>query len=389
MSSLILLVSALLAQDEALAGRLKRDGWKAVEELGTQPKLKPELQKLAEDGSDDLKWWAGATLAEIDARDKGADYVGSRRVTLEARERKAHEILSELLAPDRLQLTGDLKPAEKPVSVTFRDTPVFQALDDVCREAGCALRRKTDGMIEVRPAGGVTERPNTYAGPMSVAVTEFTLKSTADFRSEPQALLRIGITIRMDPRFWLLRRNCTWSFVSALDDTGAALAVTDPGGWGGSGVDQPFAYSMHPGVAPPGKKAKKIAVLRGIATVRICRSPQELVFTDLLTAPDQVREAGGIKITLRKVAFQDGEYEALLDYEPKDAPAAPALDDLLLEDAKGFRFPHGSGSSGNGSVFGIFRPTVPGKEPVRLRVDVPVGVHERKIYFELRDIPLP
>ncbi|MBI3855431.1 MAG: hypothetical protein HY293_07045, partial [Planctomycetes bacterium] len=201
MAAWVLLAAAFLLQDASPGDRLKREGWKAVEELGAQAALKPELEKLAAGDDAELRWWAGAALAEIEARAKGAAaYIDVRRVTLEAKEKKASEILADLLAVENLRLTGDLTPAEKAVSVAFKGTPFFEAVDGVCREAGCVLRRRTDGDFEVKIDDGRTIRPNTYAGPTSVAVRSLTFRSQADFRGDPAHRLDLGLSFRMDPR---------------------------------------------------------------------------------------------------------------------------------------------------------------------------------------------
>lgn len=385
---LLLLVPALAAQEADLAERLRQGGWAAVAELAGQPERKPDLEALAENGDEELRWWAGAALAEMDARRTGAPDEGARRVTLEARERPAHEILSELLAPDQLRLAGDLKAAEKPVTVQVRDLPVFQALEEVCRAADCTLHRKPDGTLEVRAGPGKTGRPTLYAGPLAVTVTRRTFLSIAEFREPPRHELELGLDVRTDPRIWIRTRNVEWTFVSAKDDTGKVLAVLPLNGWSSSSGEQPASFSLRPTVSAPASAAKSIASLRGIATLQISNAREELVFDDVLSSAGQTRQAGGLKITLRSFDFQDRKYTALLDYDPKDFPGAPELDSLFLLDAKGRPFLTRGGASGNGGVLAQFDGSQPGREPARLRMEVLTGLHPRKVYFELRDIPL-
>jgi hypothetical protein len=384
---LFLLGAALPAQQAGVADQLLKDGWKAVEELGRQPKLKPELEKLAESDDEELRWWAGATLSEIDARAHGTADVEARRVTLEAKERPAHEILSELLAPDQFHLVGDLKAAEKPISVRFQEVPILQALDDVCREADCALIRRSGAALEVRVAGP-TERPNAYAGPTALTVLGRTYLTTAEFRDPPQHKLQLELVVRMDPRVWVSYRRTEWRLVSAKDDTGKALGVDELNGWGASLNEQPYSFTIRPTVSTPTGAAKSLRSLRGIASVHICKTPGDAVFDNVRSAAGQTRQVGAIKITLRSFEFEDRKYSAILDYEPKDSPDAPELDDLELQDAKGARIHYRGGSSGNGSIVCWFDGSHPEREPTKLRVQVLNGLHVRKVYYELRDVPI-
>ncbi len=379
----------LAAQDSALAERLKRDGRKAVEELSTTPSAKPDLEKLVGGDDAELKWWAGAALAEIDAREKaGPDFVDPRRITLEAKERPAHEVLGGILAGEKFRLAGDLGPARKEVNVAFQGTPFLAAVDEVCRQAGCTLRRRPDGSFEVKADPLPFGAPIAYASPQAYVVTGITHRSTAVFRGDPVHRLEIGLAVRTDPRAWIRPQACDWEFVSAVDDTGATLEVESGSSRGWSGDQQPPTITLQASVAMPGKTATKIARLRAIARITLCRSPWELVWDDVLKAEGQMREAGPIQITLRRMTFEDRKYTAFLDYVPKNAPGAPDTNDIVLENAEGHRFSSGSSASGEGSLFLEFQPWGRPTPPARLRLTALPGLHERRVYVELRDIPI-
>ncbi|HEV3027830.1 MAG TPA: hypothetical protein VG457_09675, partial [Planctomycetota bacterium] len=378
-----------LAQDPELAGRLKREGWKAVEDLATKPAARTDLEKLAGGEDRELQWWAGAALSEIEAREKGgAAWIGVLPVTLQAKEKKAHEILSELFALEKLRLEGRLALAEKAVSVSFQGVPFFQAVDEVCLEAGCRLRRRTDGAFELMPDDGQFRRPDAYAGPLAFTVGSVTFRSTADFRKDPQQRLELGLSVRVDPRAWIRPAEARWEFVSATDDTGAALEIRNSGGFGFSG-QQPYSLSLKAWLSPPGKAVRKIASVRGTVRFPLCRDLHELVFSDVANAPDQTREVGGMQITLKPLQVEDRTCSVHLEVSPKEAPGAPGVSDLVLEDSGGRKFLSSGGSSGNGFILKMFRMNENMKAPERLQVTVMPDLHVRKLYFELKDIPLP
>lgn len=386
----VMLAAILLAQDAALAERLKRDGWKAVEELAAQPKLKPDLEKLA--GSDDaeLKWWAGAALAEIDARACGIADFENRRVTLEAKERPAHEVLAQLLAPDGLRLTGP--QASAPITVSFKSAPVLAALDEVCRQAGCALRRKPNDEIEAQPdRSNEIGRPIQYAGPQAFLVGDVTHRTVTDFAGEPRQDLHLRLTVRGDPRAWMPVEPCGWKIVSAVDDTGRSLSVESDGGsksW--SGGVQPPSISLSLEFSAPAREARRIARLRGIATLALSRKPEEIVFTDVLK-DDQTREVRGIKVTLKKVTLEDREYRVRLEAAGKGAPSPRfMLRQARLEDAGGGGFFEGGGVSAEGEslLLKSFRAWDKDRVPVRVRVTLLPDAYGRTVYFEIKDIPI-
>jgi hypothetical protein len=258
----------------------------------------------------------------------------------------------------------------------------------VCRQAGCALRRRPDGGFDVKADRLRFEPPIAYAGPQAYVVTGVTHRSTTKFRGDPVHRLEIGLAVRTDPRAWIRPRTCDWEFVSAVDDTGASLEVASGGSRGWSGDHQPPTITLQASIAMPGKAATKIVRLRAIARVALCRSPWELVWDDVLKAEGQMREAGPIQITLRRMTFEDRRYRAFLDYVPKNAPGAPDMNDIVLEDAEGHRFSSGSGGSGEGNLFMEFQPWGRPMTPARLRLTALPGLHERRVYVELRDIPI-
>ena len=379
-----------LAQDAALAERLKRDGWKAVEELAAKPAAKADLEKLATGDDEELKWWAGAALAEIDARERGgAAFLALRPVTLEAKERPAHEVLNALLAPDDLRLTGDLSPAATAVTVSFKATPFLQAVDEVCRQARCALRRKPNGDLEAKVDDEEEiGRPIAYPGAHAILLSGVTHRTVMDFSGGPNRTFHLNLTSRGDPRAWIRVEPSEWTIVSAVDDAGAPMKPGGGNGKGWSGNNQPPSVYWNESFPAPARTVKRIARLRGIATLTIARKPVEMVFTDVLKEVDQVREAGKIRVTLKPVGFIDRQYTVKLEISPKGALGRPTLDDLELEDSEGRGFSDGSGSEGEDGIFRFFSPFGKAQTPARVRVTVLPDCHVRKIYFELKDVPI-
>src|ERR1041384_5387945 len=158
-----------LAQSGDLASTLKASEWKAVDELGAKPELKSKLAALAEGKDAEAAWWAGAALAELEARESaGKAWAPPVRITMKANEASVGELLRELVS--RAKGRGlDVAEGDHPVTVAFRETPYLQALDEICRQAGLVLARGAGGKLQA-VVGEPPHGPRFYHAGFAVSV---------------------------------------------------------------------------------------------------------------------------------------------------------------------------------------------------------------------------
>jgi hypothetical protein len=211
-------------------------------------------------------------------------------------------------------------------------------------------------------------------------------RTRADFSAEPSRTCEVSFLVAADPRAGWRIRECRWDFKSAVDDHGRLLEIEDTPGRGWMGRDH-FRTSVSLTLRSLPSDARRLARLRGVATLSVWRTPQVLGFADVLNVRDQVRQAGPFTVTFGQVLRQDRQWSATLRYTPKDRPGGPTAEEVELEDAEGNAFRHGGGSWGGGHLTRFFSPEA-NRMPARLRLTVYPDVHLRRVYFELKDIPL-
>lgn len=388
------LVLACSFQDGALGDRLRKGGWAAVDELGARPEHQAGLEALDSGKDPELAWWAGAALADLDARTKAGDaWTPPLRVTLSGRDRNGGEVLRDILA-----LGGrkglDLPEGDRPVTVAFQETPFLEALDEVLRQSNLILVRGAGGRLQA-VQGDLPAGPRFYHAGYAATVLSLVRRTDATFKGDPVSTMNLQLFLRGDPGFRILGTEAECLLVQAEDDTGRSLLrereeAAKPSVRFRGPAEGGAVAMLVLGVPAPG--ARKIAVIRGTSTLTLARKSVEIVFEDLAKKPSQDRESGPIKAQLRKLERTGEEVRLEVELTGPEGTRWPDTDGLLLEDADGRLF-HRWGSSMNSTgTSSVFRMTYRDREGLgsfeRLRVSVVTETCPRKVCFELKDLVL-
>lgn len=388
------LLLALLApsQDPEPGANLIRRGWAAVDELGAKPALKPRLVEMAASSDPELAWWAGAALADLEAREKaGEAWTEPLRVTLEARERGAAEVLRDLLALSRPSPPAiDLIEEDRPLTVTFRDAPYFQALDEVCSQAGVTLTPGPGGRLQVMRADPL-RGPRQYRAGFAVSPVQLLRRTDVTFKEDPESQLNLQLLLRADPRMRILDSDGDCVLLRAEDDTGRSLlkpgakpAVRIRAGEGTANVQ------LILGVQDP--RARRIELLRGTISLTLARKTGEIVFGDLAKGAPQERESSGVKAALKKIERTNDEIRAEVELSAKERVPWPDTENLTLEDAEGRPFQRWGSSMSASSTGASYRLTFRDRDGLgearKVRISVVTETYPRRVYFELKGIVL-
>jgi hypothetical protein len=390
MFQLHFLLLLALAQDADPAANLLKGGWTAVDELGAKPEMKGKLAELASGKDPELAWWAGAALAELEAREKAGDaWTPPLRVTLSAKERNAGEVLRELLVLARGRPV-DAPEEDPPVTVAFKETPYLEALDEVCRQGGFILARGAGGRLQLLKGEGL-HGPRLYRAGFAASIVQLVRRTEVNFREEPTSQLNLQLSLRADPRQRVLDAEPEFVLARAEDDTGRSLLK--------EGSKPTLRVRAGEGLAlaqvvleVPAPGARKIAVLRGTFTLAVAKKTEEIVFENVSKTPAQERESGGVKAVLKKAERTGDEVRVEVELSAKEKVPWPDTENLTLEDAEGRPFQRW-GSSMNGSASGAsYRLTFRDREGLgaidKLRVSVVTESYPRRVFFELRDVVL-
>lgn len=387
-----LLVLLCCLQDPDLPARLTSGGWAAVEQAAKEPARKEQLQALAKSPDPELRWWAGAALAELEARERaGSHYLEPLRVTLEVKDQLAEQVLRDLLAKVNLRL-GRSSATPSAVTASFKDTPLLVAIDEVCRQAGVSLYSRAGGEVQVT-RGSPPTAASFHTGHLSGWVTGLIRTTEVDFEREPATRLTLTACLRLDPRLRTVRGDPQWTLVSAVDDTGKSLLLAEKGGpprylhWQSGRLDR--GSTLQTELALPAPGAKAIARLRGTASVTLALKTEEVAFEKVLSGEAQTRELGGIRATLRKCERTAEGYAVELELAGlKEGTRGPTFEEIVLEDSAGKPLARGGGSSGGTSTKLQFRDRAGAGPAERLRFPLATRMYSRQLYFEIKDVPL-
>ena len=142
----------------------------------------------------------------------------------------------------------------------------------------------------------------------------------------------------------------------------------------------------------PDGKAMKIALLRGTASVTLRSREEEIIIDKVLSGEPQTKEAGGIKAVLRKCDRQGEQYSVELELSTDKKPLEwlwPESEQIRLEDAEGGGLTYVPKGMRNGTVYTLNYTGRPGGGAAeKLRFTVVTGTYSRKVYFEMKDIPI-
>jgi len=387
MSGAVFFLVLVQAADPA-ADLLKRE-WAAVEEMARRPDLKSALQGLARSKDADLAWWAGAALAELEAREQaGKAWREPLRVTFTAKERGASEVFREILGFARPSPPPvDVIEEDRPVTVAFKETPYFQALDEVSLQAGVVLARGAGGrrqMVRADPSHG----PRQYRSSFAVSTVQLARKTDVTFREDPDSQLHLQLLLRVDPTVRMVDTEGECVIVLARDDTGHSLLKegSTPGVRIRSGEGE-AALQLVLGLPPP--EARRISLLRGTVSITLARKTEEIEFGNLGKAPEQVRESGGVKAVLKSIERSGDEIRVEIELSAKERLPWPDADNILLDDGEGRPFQRAGSSMSSSASGATYRLTFRDRDGVgearRLQVSVVSETYPRKVFFELRD----
>ncbi len=156
------------------------------------------LREAAESDSLERSTRAQNILAQIGVRaESRRAHADATLVTFQAESRPLSEVAAKLASearyPVRVSAGGS---GDRPVSVTWRDTPFFEALDQLARAAGLGVNRDPrDNTFILEPA--VEKPPPTaYAGPVRVSLTMMSV--TRQIRFGGQAFVSATLQLRVD-----------------------------------------------------------------------------------------------------------------------------------------------------------------------------------------------
>jgi len=267
--------------------------------------------------------------------------------------------------------------------------------------------------------GKFWKTPQAIAGPLLIAATDVSRSSTVELgrtKHEHQRDLMVNFAAYAEPGIRLLAVSPEIKLLQAVDDKGNSLLPTghapsvDEGDAEGYGGESGAIYlsNMSINLSCPENRGRKIASLKGKASMRIQTASQRLEFEDVLKVHNVTKSAGAFPVLMKSVKKVDIEY--LLSISLKRENRSPEgwknlrqsifNGQMVLLDTKGRIVAGRATENGGNYTTNKIDATLrfvrePGLsdagagEPYKLVWDAPTAAKDLSVEFELKDIPIP
>jgi hypothetical protein len=364
--------------------------------------------------SDDMSQETATRLARIRAEVQtrlAAAALEQTRVTLEVTDAPLDEVLAEIekqTGNHVIDYRGELsdEPAAKKVTLKVDDAPFWEAMDLLLDATGMApYPYAADGALGLvdRTEGSPTraDRGAVYTGPFRVEATN--AAALRDLRSSAESSLDLELEISWEPRLHPVAMSHAAADLAAKTDAGADAPASAEGDL--FNVEVPADYQQLEaslGMELPAREAKSLASVKGRLMALVPGRIAELKFKDLATAADVSQDAGGVTVTLNRVARNQSLWEfrmrirvASVD-DNADASRGWVFQNITyLEDAQGERIDHAGyettmqNEQETGMAYFFELPEGADIGDYTWVYRTPAAIVCLPVEYELRDIPLP
>lgn len=391
------------ADPEALAGDLNHPDIGVREEatrrlVALGDAAVPVLRRLLEAPDAEARQRAEHALAQIDLEARIRRVCPTRPpLTLRLDGVPLEEALAEIGRRTGVRFSAEGLAPGRRVTLALERAPLLEALDRLCRGLGDA-QWSFDGpdRVNLSPIPFV-DRPSCYSGAFKISMGRLDLYRTSTFR-DSQGLVSFHLEAQAEPGARTLGPPA-FALEEVADDRGRALTpeaplcVTGPAvaaaaaNGAGSPDARAFTYAgLHPA-------ARALARVRGTVTFSFALSSETVTLESL--AKDSVREIGDFVIQVNEVHSGSVQLTLLRKGGPFKAEHAIDPSSIVVVDTEGVEYRplpadlQRYSAFRNGGSFFIHFDRSWYKQAQALTFTLIRDVHEKKVPFEFRDVPLP
>lgn len=361
----ILAAGCLMGLQDSPSDALRR-GWTGVRGLIEQGEaVRPTLTALAEDRDPDVSFYARAALAELDGLGCPGASVPVR--TKAIRGVSSVDALRELFKAAGMKFSGDLPDR----ALTIPDgLPLLEALEEASRALDVEFYLAAGGW-KVTP--GYLHAPRFAFGRFRIRFDQIQREARNSFERPISGSCRLRARLSGDGAARLVSVSDV-RVLEAKDDRGVDL-VRKPG----LGTYQflPEGHTLFVELSPPAPTARVVARLRLVVTASL-EKKRDAIWLDLRN-PEGT--AAGRKIRLKAIERDAEGWRVDLDA----VPAPEAADGFALVNEKGTAFE----LIRTRSTALIFRADEKAGRPVRFGMRAVTETFSRRVFLELKDLPLP
>ncbi len=357
-----------------------------------------EIRRRAASAQGEFRIRLEGLVREIERRARAEAAQGTpSRVSLKADRRPLRDAVEEIRRQSPLAIEIEEAAGDDPVTLEFRELPVFEALDRLCRAHGKVVLRlpwhvkdRAGGRSPVRLLRGTDAETRRHVdGAVVVDLREVRRLDASDFQGKTERDLELVFQAAWEPS--LRPTAVRFSVTSIEDERGGSPGVKPRGSLEGEwdralNLHYPFHLATIP---PPG--ADSFRKVSGLLELRFPSDVFEARIENPVGRSGVRAEGGEASFTLKSFALDQGVYRVSLE---SDGPPGGLDGGLRFEarDTRGRPLGRlGLRASGRGpaDVTLSFRPPE-GAEVAELRAillkeDPPVV---RRIPWTFRDVPV-
>lgn len=374
---------------------------RALREIGEPARA--ALQQAASAPDLELRLRATALVDEL----RQADLWQPTRVNLAAQNVPTSQVLQQIARDtgNAITFNGPLGPLrDVPITVAFKDTPFWQAIDEVCRQSGNQLRpvfdRTARGLFISE--GPASHSPVAYAGPLRVSVASIRRSFVEDFEFERRTSrlnqdLQLTLQLVWEDRLRLVAYSYQLQNVQVLTNTGETLTATTRYGrnWGSvlASVRQ-VAFSLA--LSPPSSDPEKLDELSFSLRLAAVGNTRTLTLDPLVEAATASQDSWDV--TVERINHARSGWDIALVVNSPAPPAdrqrlGPYESRFQAYDAVGraLRLDNQANQFAGASLRYIVRFSAAAGQgpPAKLVMTYPLMRTTRDIEVRFRDVPLP
>lgn len=349
----------------------------------------PKLQELEKGAPAEVQSRIQAILKEIDRRERMEGYISPPTlVTLEA-EGKLSAILERMTKDARTQVTANGDAAEETVQVSFRGTPLLQAIDELCRAHGglSYTVNAWDGKTTVQiQKSKYVSNPRAFSDQFVVWLDTVTLTVENDLRGSEVAsgsiLLRCAWEAGNRPVRARLRLQ------ELADEQGRSHLdlVTNRDIDYGSGY-APTQFDLRLNGVPP-SDVKKFSKVKGVLEISFPTDVDELRFEDPASKVGTTLAGRAMDVSLLGFTVSESQVQLKLKTRSNREHSRPEVK-LRDKGGKDLSASRISSSIDKGEMVNEYTYRL-GKdqEPGVLSVTALIGTIDKSVSFEFKDVAI-
>lgn len=349
----------------------------------------PKLEELRKSAGAEVQARIEAILKEIDRRERMEGYISPPvLVTLEA-EGKLGSIVDRISKGLKTKITVNSDAADEVVKVAFKDVPLFQAIDEICRaHGGLAYSINAwDGRATVQiTKGKYVAQPRAFSEQFLVWLDTVTLTVENDLRGSEVATGSIMIRCAWEAGNRPVRARLRLQELADEKGRSHLDLVTNRDIDYGSGY-APSQFDLRLNGVPPAE-VKKFSRVKGVLEISFPTDVDEVRFDDPATKVGTTVTGRAIDVTLLGFTATSDQVQVRLKTRSTREHSRPEIK-LKDKSGKDLNASRISSSIDRGEMVNEYTYRL-GKdqEPGALAITALIGTIDKSIPFDFADVAI-